>query len=464
MCSLLFTKIILCQTYLNDADTNQNNKTIFIDNKTECQMYQRNCFVKITSKYLIRYVNMIPSKSKLFEFNQKSFKKCSLNQTLSKECSKLKNHIPLNKELYLLNIKPKLVGRAYLDIEYLIDDNYSRVIKRHIIVIKSPKRFIDVFQIFYISFVSFLVAIIMGILLDTESLIQIIKMPIPVIVGFLSQYLLMPLLTFGFIKIFKLKPIEALALFIYGCSPGGVGSNNWTIIFNGDIDLSAILTFVSTMSSIIMMPLWFYTLGKTISIKAEIKIPLFKLILNLLVTIIPCLIGIILAKKFPKLKQTIMKYAKKIIVFMIISFLVLNLVSKYYIFKLITWQQWVTGPLIPWSGFAFGAFFAWITRRPIKQIYTISIETGLQNVSIAFLIIMLNFESPDSDYALLPLIAVSTITTVPLWILFLINKFISRKNTKSLTQSSDFIKCNYNKNDIKIDVNLTNSLNDQEKI
>ena len=115
-----------------------------------------------------------------------------------------------------------------------------------------------------------------------------------------------------------------------------------------------------------MMPLWFYTLGKTISVKAEIKIPLFKLILNLLVTIIPCIFGIVIAKKFPKLKMIIMKYAKKIIAFMIISFLILNLVSKYYVFKLITWQQWVTGPLIPWSGFVLGAFLAWITGRPIK--------------------------------------------------------------------------------------------------
>lgn len=172
--------------------------------------------------------------------------------------------------------------------------------------------------------------------------------------------------------------------FFSGCSPGGVGSNNWTIIFNGDIDLSAILTFVSTMSSIgtfyylnfkfnkdclnkiVMMPLWFYTLGKKIYIKAEIKIPFFKLILNLLFTIVPCLLGLILAQKFPNLKKSLMKYAKKIIGFMVISFIVLNLVSKFYVFKLITWQQWVTGPLIPWTGFTIGALLAWIAKRPIK--------------------------------------------------------------------------------------------------
>ncbi len=56
----------------------------------------------------------------------------------------------------------------------------------------------------------------------------------------------------------------------------------------------------------------------------------------------------------------------------------------------------------------------------LKQIFTISIETGLQNVGIAFLIIMLNFPSPEADYALLPLIGVTALTGLPLWIALLI--------------------------------------------
>ncbi len=47
---------------------------------------------------------------------------------------------------------------------------------------------------------------------------------------------------------------------------------------------------------------------------------------------------------------------------------------------------------------------------------TISLETGFQNVYVPFLIIMLNFPSPEADYALLPLIAVTALTGVPLWI------------------------------------------------
>jgi predicted Na+-dependent transporter len=163
------------------------------------------------------------------------------------------------------------------------------------------------------------------------------------------------------------------------------------------------------------MPLWFYTIGRTLSKRAEISIPLMRLILNLLLTICPCLLGILLSRKFPNLRRFFMKYAKKIVLVLVVSFLVIIFIAKYYVLRLVTWQQWITGPLIPWSGFALGGFFAWLFKRPGKQIYTISIETGLQNVSIAYMIVMLNFPSPESDYALLPLVAISSITTVPLW-------------------------------------------------
>ena len=46
-------------------------------------------------------------------------------------------------------------------------------------------------------------------------------------------------------------------------------------------------------------------------------------------------------------------------------------------------------------------------------------ETGIQNVGVAFLIITYNFPSPESDYAILPLISVSSLTTIPLWFLLL---------------------------------------------
>lgn len=184
--------IFFNEDYIHASNSGEPTSDTFrMENKTECKMYQKHCFIKITSSFLLTFSKVKPEKSKIFEY--KSIKKCSINDTKLKDCSKFKNFISSNKKLYLLDIKPKLVGRALLEFEYLIDNSSIVATKIHNIVIKSPKRFIDIFQLAYISFVSVLVSVIMGILLDLDSLIQIIKMPIPVLIGFLAQYLFMPL-------------------------------------------------------------------------------------------------------------------------------------------------------------------------------------------------------------------------------------------------------------------------------
>jgi hypothetical protein len=50
----------------------------------------------------------------------------------------------------------------------------------------------------------------------------------------------------------------------------------------------------------------------------------------------------------------------------------------------------------------------------------------MQNVGIAFMIILFNFPSPECDYAILPLISVATLTPLPLWIIYLIKSILTR--------------------------------------
>ena len=91
------------------------------------------------------------------------------------------------------------------------------------------------------------------------------------------------------------------------------------------------------------MPLWLFTLGRTLADTAQIKIPFVRLVLNLLLTIGPCLFGLFLSRKYPKLKKFMIKITKKLVLFLISSFLIITLIAKHYIFNLITWQQWIAG-------------------------------------------------------------------------------------------------------------------------
>lgn len=45
----------------------------------------------------------------------------------------------------------------------------------------------------------------------------------------------------------KDTPSLRLALLVVGCSPGGGASNIWTVLLNGNVNLSVTMTFVSSI-------------------------------------------------------------------------------------------------------------------------------------------------------------------------------------------------------------------------
>ena len=132
-------------------------------------------------------------------------------------------------------------------------------------------------------------------------------------------------------------------------------------MFNGDLDLSVIMTFVSTIGSLgysnsfyfsvnntfknvfclVFMPLYLYTIGRVYTNATNITIPFLRLLANLFTTIGPCLFGLVLVRFFPKLKPFFVKIAKPVTTIALLSFLLFILVAKYYAFFLVNWKQWL---------------------------------------------------------------------------------------------------------------------------
>lgn len=64
--------------------------------------------------------------------------------------------------------------------------------------------------------------------------------------------------------LFYSRPELWLGLFLTGCAPGGGGSNMWTYILGGSLDLSICMTFFSTIFAFAAVPLWTWALGPSI--------------------------------------------------------------------------------------------------------------------------------------------------------------------------------------------------------
>ena len=102
-----------------------------------------------------------------------------------------------------------------------------------------------------------LAIIMFGIALDIKvvDFKRLLKNPKIVLVGLLSQFILLPFLTFIAICIIKPYPSFALGMILIAACPGGNVSNFFSKMAKGNTALSVSLTAFATLLCLIMTPL-----------------------------------------------------------------------------------------------------------------------------------------------------------------------------------------------------------------
>ncbi|CAF1516787.1 unnamed protein product [Rotaria magnacalcarata] len=303
------------------------------------------------------------------------------------------------------------------------------------VAVTPPQRLID--RLFYITLpiLIIFISIQMGILLDTKILMDLVKNPKPVIIGFLAQYGLMPFLAMAIAKIFRYSPLYSLALFVIGCCPGSGASNQWTILFDGDVNLSALMSFVSTASSFVMMPLYFYTIGRIYMAELSITVPFLGLCRSLALVVIPYGLGIFISYCSSRIHEIVKTLVKPVMLFLLLFFLVFGTIVNWYLIVTIDLYTALTAPLLPYLGFILGAAIAWAFGLNWCHIKTVGIEAGIQNTGIAFMIMFYSFPQPYASQAIVVPLVVAFLTTKPFWVVYLIrNQIIKYKKRQSKKQ------------------------------
>lgn len=75
------------------------------------------------------------------------------------------------------------------------------------------------------------------------------------LIGLSLQFVFLPFVGFCIVKILKMDAAIGVTLLVVTSSPGGSYSNWWCSLFNADLALSVTMTGISTLMSIIMLPL-----------------------------------------------------------------------------------------------------------------------------------------------------------------------------------------------------------------
>ncbi|MDQ8201613.1 bile acid:sodium symporter [Pelagicoccus sp. SDUM812003] len=236
----------------------------------------------------------------------------------------------------------------------------------------------------------------LGCSLSTTDFKEALKNPKAVIVGFLSQYLIMPALAFGMAKFFEMSNAWAIGIIIVACCPSGTTSSLFNYFAKGDLALSISLSSITTGAALLAMPilLTVYTAPfEADNLRVDIK----SVMLSLVACLLPVAGGMYLRYKSERwaknMEETGAALGIIVILFLILSWLPRNFDSMINSDASILFTSIGLGL----GGFLFGYYFSRFLGMNRRRCRTVALETGIQNGPLAFAIILLSF--PDKQMA-----------------------------------------------------------------
>lgn len=148
----------------------------------------------------------------------------------------------------ILNITGIFLGTTKIKLYLIKDKNIEDSKDILSVTVVRYQRTID--KIFTAS-VAILVSILyinFGCAMDWELCRKTLKKPIGPAIGCFCQFFFMPLLSYGIgYCLFPEQPELQLGMFFTGISPSGGASNIWTILLDGNLNLSVTMTTICTI-------------------------------------------------------------------------------------------------------------------------------------------------------------------------------------------------------------------------
>ena len=89
----------------------------------------------------------------------------------------------------------------------------------------------------------------MGLTIKMDDFKRVFSRPKEIVIGFVAQYTIMPVVAWGLCQLMHLPTDLALGVILVGCCPGGTASNVITYIAGGDVALSVGMTITSTLAA-----------------------------------------------------------------------------------------------------------------------------------------------------------------------------------------------------------------------
>lgn len=238
---------------------------------------------------------------------------------------------------------------------------------------------------------SYLLGIIlfgMGLTLKGEDFARIVKRPVPVILGTVAHYAIMPFIAWALCQIFQLSGATAVGVILVGSCPSGTSSSVMAYLAGGDVALDVSIETLSTLLAPLALPgLLLLYAGKYVTIPTQ---SLF--ISTIQIVLVPIILGVVIHSIFGKRIDTITRALPTVSQLAIL--LIIGAVVSANHDGLFTAATALVIPVVMLhnlSGYGLGFLFSKLIRLKDPQRKAITFEVGMQDSSLGATLAMKYF-------------------------------------------------------------------------
>lgn len=241
----------------------------------------------------------------------------------------------------------------------------------------------------------------LGLTLEGKDFVMVVKRYKAVLAGMTGQLIALPLIALLVAKMMGLSPIFTIGLVLIACCPGGSSSNVFSMLAKGDVALSVSLTAVSSLITLVTVPLVMQWTTASAGEAVGVTLPVGNLLMQNLVTmLLPILLGIGLRKWKPTVAAKIERFLSRL------AFPALMLLAGIFFVQhrdtiadnLGQLGVAVTGLLL--CAVLVAALLSYLFRLHTQERRTIVIEVGMQNAAQAIAIASSPFVFNDGRFAI----------------------------------------------------------------
>ncbi|MCR8827904.1 bile acid:sodium symporter family protein [Pseudosulfitobacter koreensis] len=218
------------------------------------------------------------------------------------------------------------------------------------------------------------------------------RAPKPLVVGLVSQFIVLPVLTFLLVLATQPQASVALGLILVAACPGGNISNFITHRAGGNAALSVSMTAFATVGAVILTPLNIAFWGSLYAPSAEILRataidPVSVAITVSLMLIAPLILGVALNARRPDVTRKLRGPLQWISMGIFVGFVVIALASNWSLF--LAFAGGIAGLVIAHNALGLAGGYATATLAGLSSFdrRAVTIETGIQNSGLGLVLI-----------------------------------------------------------------------------